>query len=247
MKYQLYCIFEKPTDRTIVIPLASGGHAFHVVEKEGLCAVFSAISNREAAYEISEIRSYSTVIEWFFHQVAVVPFRFGTILDEYADVERLLEKRAEHYKKMLSELGSCAEMGIRAIIDRQEIPLEGLCCAKFPALGSPYPGKHYLSSRRVHYRTETRLAQITEKVTERYRAAFAGMYKICKSEITKAAVGKERRQTIMVSIYFLVPRDILARFRQTFLDKVSDDADKVLLSGPWPPYNFVLPDDSPPK
>jgi len=244
MKYLLYCIFEKPPDGLITMPSPPEGHSIHLVEKEGLAAVFSEVSDREAAYDIAEIMRYHRVIEWFFAQVSVVPFRFGTLLDEYADVERLLERRAQHYKKILSELEGCVEVGIRAIIDEDQMPAEACCCG-IPSLNSSSPGKLFLSSRRFYYRTETLLAEFGERVAQRYRTAFDGMFKRARCEIANTSVPEGRRGPAMVSMYFLVPRSLLPRFRQTFHDMAATDSAKSMLSGPWPPYNFVLPDNSP--
>jgi len=247
MKYLLYCVFEPPADRTIVAPSRMEGQSVNMVEKEGLRAAFSEISDAGPAYDISEIKRYHGVIEWFFSQVTVIPFRFGTMLDEYPDVVRLLEKRAEDYKKMLSELEGCAEVGIRVIIDEGEIPREGSCCADLPSLGCPNPGKLYLSNRRAHYWTETVIARLSEKATEPYRRVFGGMFEKYRREEPKVSVEKNRRRTLVVSMYFLVPRNLLARFREAFVEMSSKDTAKSMLTGPWPPYNFVLPGDHPHK
>ena len=82
MKYLIYCIFENPRDRNISVLPPTDGHPVHVIEKQGLCAVYSEISSIVEAREISEMINYHRVIESFFNQVTVVPFRFGTVLDE---------------------------------------------------------------------------------------------------------------------------------------------------------------------
>lgn len=51
-----------------------------------------------------------------------------------------------------------------------------------------------------------------------------------------------RSRNGFLSIYFLVPRQSVARFRSRFRNLFSGRNVKHLLSGPWPPYNFVMPD-----
>ena len=49
----------------------------------------------------------------------------------------------------------------------------------------------------------------------------------------------------MLSLYFLVRRKSVESFRQAFRQVVFKDHAKLLLSGPWPPFNFVQPDRAP--
>jgi hypothetical protein len=44
------------------------------------------------------------------------------------------------------------------------------------------------------------------------------------------------------SIYFLIPRESIDAFRQVFRQLSKTDSARLLLSGPWPPYNFVQPE-----
>jgi hypothetical protein len=49
-------------------------------------------------------------------------------------------------------------------------------------------------------------------------------------------------QSPMLSLYFLVPRKSIGKFREVFRRLSCAEPARLLLSGPWPPYNFVLPD-----
>ena len=66
--------------------------------------------------------------------------------------------------------------------------------------------------------------------------AFAGLYGKHRTETTV------KNGTVILSLYFLVLRIHVACFQETF-GRVAENGDaKALLSGPWPPYNFVTPD-----
>jgi hypothetical protein len=48
----------------------------------------------------------------------------------------------------------------------------------------------------------------------------------------------------MLSLYFLVPKKSIDPFRRVFRHmRRRMETTKLLLSGPWPPYSFVLPDN----
>ena len=43
----------------------------------------------------------------------------------------------------------------------------------------------------------------------------------------------------LLSLYFLVDRAVVESFRQAFRRLSEAESARLLLSGPWPPYNFV--------
>ena len=69
--------------------------------------------------------------------------------------------------------------------------------------------------------------------------AFAGLYGKQRTE-TAARDG----QTVL-SLYFLIPRGLIGPFKDVFRRVVETAGARALLSGPWPPYNFVTPDFPP--
>ncbi len=249
MKYLLYCIFEKPHHLILSIPTPTEGPQLRVLEKQGLSSVFSEVPDAAAVSDVARLMDYHRVIESFFEQVTVVPFRFGTLLDSLADIERLQDTRAEHYRKILQKLDGCAEMGIRAIMDENKTSSgQRSGSSGFPPPGAPTSGKLYLTKRKALYTAETLLAEKNERTTEQFCHAFAGLFKDFRSEISRPVTPRGGSAGgVLLSVYFLVPKAFLDRFRKAFTGISSNGSSKLLLSGPWPPYNFVLPGDSPAK
>jgi len=246
MKYLLHCIFESSRDNLLSTPSPDGERRLQVVERHGLCAAVSEITIVDELYDIQEIMNYHRAIEWFFRRTTVVPFRFGTLLEELADVERLLENRRTHYSAILNKLDGCAEIGLREIVDKsaqtQALPSSPpvTVCAE----GSS-PGTLYLKRRKAHFGAESMLAETNQRASAKYRAAFDGMFKEFRSEVSRLENRPGENSGLLLSIHFLVPKDLLERFRLQFAALASDGSSKLLLSGPWPPYNFVLSADSP--
>jgi hypothetical protein len=215
-----------------------------LVEKHGLCSAIAQLTHRERAYETSDILRYHEIIAWFHKQVTVIPFRFGTVLDEYTDAERLMERRADHYKKLLQDLDGCSEMGVRAIVEEPRLQTqESDSVTAFQVSSGEHPGKMYLSQLRIRHQLELAATQADEAAIERYRTPFAGMFRKFRSEVSRSEGTTPGPDTVMRSLYFLVPKELLAPFRRTFADLAAREDAKLLLSGPWPPYNFVLSSD----
>jgi hypothetical protein len=123
-------------------------------------------------------------------------------------------------------------------------------------------GQAYLTSRKAHYEQEDKLAKEIDTIIEQYRNAFSGLYVKFKTEYPStgnlqsailprsiSAVAEplwgfnrgvnHQSQSPLVSLYFLVPRQSVERFRRVFRLICRGQSAKALLSGPWPPYNFV--------
>lgn len=212
------------------------------MKKHGLCAVYSEVSDGAGVYDVSKVMQYHGVIEFFFDQVTVVPFRFETVLEDPLDLELLLEMRGDYYRRILGRLSGCAEMGIRAVVHES-----AAATAADPESGggtdpeTPNPGKLYLRNRKAHYEDESVPAAKREEVSAKFQHAFEGMFKEFRSEVSRLEIQGGDPNTFLISMYFLVPKDLLASFREKFDAVASTDGSKLLISGPWPPYNFVLP------
>ena len=70
------------------------------------------------------------------------------------------------------------------------------------------------------------------QAAERCRAQFAGLFVKCTTEAPSPRLP-------LLSLYFLVPRPAVTSFRQAFRQLTETESARLLLSGPWPPYNFV--------
>jgi hypothetical protein len=127
---------------------------------------------------------------------------------------------------------------------------------------SKITGRAYLAARKEHYAQEECITEAKNEIAEQFRAALAGLFVKCKVETapilnrqsaTKTAdnspIPNQQSQiadlqSSMLSLYFLVPKKSIDPFRRVFRHmRRRMETTKLLLSGPWPPYSFVLPDN----
>ena len=80
------------------------------------------------------------------------------------------------------------------------------------------------------------------RVIEKIREPFAGLYVKCKVENHTPRIGNFALFTPLLSLYFLVPRESVEAFRKRFYSISVQKSPKLLLSGPWPPFNFIVSD-----
>ena len=247
MKHLVYCIYQKESCTPAEGPFQGiDGHPVHQILAGDLAAAVSNVSVPVSSADITTIAGYHAVIDHFHRCRTVIPLRFGTLLDSELEVKSLLQNQRSRYEKLLRELHGRVEMGIRVIIpDQKSWPETRLSSVQFSSPGPRTRGLSYLASRKAHYLADSMLAEENAQVRRAYSAPFAGMYSKIKCEITIFRPNNdEQLQSTLLSLYFLIPRDSLEDFRWTFAGLKSCEPAKMLLSGPWPPYNFVLPSDS---
>lgn len=204
------------------------GNEVSFVAAHGLCAAVSEMSSLEGAPPVSELLAYGKVVEDLHRLHAVVPMRFGCVLDGVPDVRRLLKERKRRYESLLGELKGRVEMGIRILLpEREGTPRRE---------ERPLNGRGYLARRKAHYRTTDETSRDHKMLLSRYIDAFAGLYGRCRTAV-EATGG-----TVVLSLYFLVPESKVDRFRESFRRMADGGSPRTLISGPWPPYNFVTPD-----
>ncbi|MGB6064515.1 MAG: GvpL/GvpF family gas vesicle protein [Desulfomonilaceae bacterium] len=245
MKYLVYCIFSKGrVSTTYPAPVGVGGSRPYVVEGNDLGAVVSTIPNGEMSKDASTILTYHKVIESFHNQFGVIPLRFGTVVREQAEIKHYLETQSERYKILLTKLAGCVEIGIRAIFDDTSLAPEPANEAFAPSPPKcPGAGAAYMAVRKAYHDAKTLSNEHNQEMIGRYRSPFENLFVGFKAESTKAAPSGNESETVFLSLYFLVPRLSVKEFREVFDRLKSRETSRLLLSGPWPPYNFVLPED----
>ncbi len=265
MKYLLYCILQTPsgfsgrTGEPLPLKpealLGVGCQPVYWVSQNGVGAAVSKVSSSDheetfsiTTPDIAVLLAYAKVIESLHNDPAiggVIPLRYGAFLEEESQILRILEKHSTRYECLLQEMRGCVEMGIRILISDCGLRIAGCSSAhsdsslKTPP--SSNPGLAYLSGRRALFAKEESFAEENISLIKRCREAFAGLFVKCQSEYPpfRLSVCSSRNQ--LISLYFLVPRRSVAAFGEVFRRICSRESARFLLSGPWPPFNFVGP------
>lgn len=242
MRYLLYGIF-RGQEQQKAIPTGVDGQPVFLVGKKGLRAAISRVPHAKFTADIPRLVAYQKVVESLHRDptvAGIIPMRYGCLFDERAQIIELLEERCCQYEGLLDELEGCVEMGIRILISEPVISAR-------PAPGgrtnpqATGPGQTFLATRKAHYARQEMFANEVDLVSQRCLAALGGLFVKSKAEDhPKAAT-----PSAFLSLYFLVPGNSVERFRQRFRDLCEKEPAKLLLSGPWPPYNFVLPEAGP--
>lgn len=237
MAYLLYGLVKAPA-----LPEINGnltgmkGKPVIFVEVHGLCAAVSELDVEDGAPPVAELLAYAHVVDALHRRQAVVPMRYGCFLNGIPAIRDVLKARHLQYETLLEELDGNVEMGIRILLAKMECENISPEETTLPNEKSAINGRAYLDRRKVHYQRQGETSQDRQALIDRYIQAFSGLYARHRTE-TDAKKG-----AVILSLYFLTPESAVNRFRETFGDMMAKGNDEAMLSGPWPPYNFVTTD-----
>jgi hypothetical protein len=236
--------------RGLTLPTLPGvdGQSLFGISVRGLAAAVSE-SGLEPKPDLSALLAYEKVVAALHRSPAiggVVPMRFGSTAMGRPQVRRLLHERREEYRTLLHEVAGCEEMGIRLLLSgatggKGRVGTgEGTETEEGSDRYSS--GKAYLEARRACYAKQEMDAGERERLVEQCRAAFAQVSRRLRSEHRTVRDPRTGQLYLMISLYFLVPRPSLPDFCRKASEIRQLLPCRLLLSGPWPPFNFVLPE-----
>jgi hypothetical protein len=237
MSYMVYCVFSDSQLPGRETGPGVGGHPVFLLSKNGLGAAYSDLPPADFTPDLPRIMSYQKIVESLNREHTVIPMRYGCKFEQESEIVQFLEKHHRQYNALLGDLAGHLEMGIRILRENEEgqrreddfpasVGLDGIS----PPSDS---GRAYLSKRKEYFDREKRLSRENMKLAEKVREEFAGLFTKWKAEASGSPLP-------LLSLYFLVPRGSVEPFRKAFRRLRSEEDLKMLLSGPWPPYNFVL-------
>ncbi len=224
MKYLLHCIFASNADPQPSVPAG-----VVIVEALGLRAALSCLDGPRPPLDIGCLLAYEKVVAALHEQQPVIPVRYGCTMESEAAVRRLLDEHREEYQRLLREFEGMAEMGLRILVGNRQNSRAGESLSNAPAT----PGAAYLDSLRKRHAAETRLTEEEQTLAAGIYKALGGLY---VRERGEASTIDGMR---LLSLFFLVPTKYIAWFLKRIERFHSWRAPRLLVSGPWPPYNFV--------
>ena len=235
MSYLLYCIFRGPLPADLETTHGVGGQRVFTVNYEGLGAVLSELAEPDSPRDTSELLVYETVVESFYRHLTVIPMRYGCRVESPWEAVGLLRKNHDAYGALLHELEGLGEMGVHVLLDTSG---DGRESNARPVRARSLPldwdtGAAYLAAKRQRYLGLDRAGLQQRQLVEELCDSLCGSFVRHKVELPSSSRGR------LLSLYFLVPRDSVESFRRAARHHHANESVKLLLSGPWPPYNFV--------
>ncbi|WP_435011893.1 GvpL/GvpF family gas vesicle protein (plasmid) [Tundrisphaera lichenicola] len=201
-------------------------------EAEGLAILHGPSIDGPLTVDLSRVEAYAAAVDRIHHRETILPLRYGCVVASEEGLAGLIRQHRDSWISSLDEVEGCDEMGLRLLLDT---PM-----ARPPEIPKPRsdvdrdrPGLAYLASVRARIEEERTRSDGATQVSDSIRDALAGLSR--RSVIELPGPGRER----LLSLSFLVPRSGLGAFADTVRNLSGRVPGKLLLTGPWPAYNFV--------
>jgi len=192
------------------------------------------------------IRLHEKVIEEIMKDQAVLPFKFGTVFENKANVEKLLKANNAEFKAVLASLDGKEEWGLKIYCNSgyfkdalcsgneqiTEIDKEILAASK---------GKAFFLKKK---RDEIIKDIINEKISEYTKDCFEGLKITAVDTRINNTLPKEvteKQEDMVLNAAFLINNKRIKEFENILTRLKTKYTDKGLIfdcTGPWPPYNF---------
>ncbi len=231
MKYLSYGILRnaRPLRQ---LPAGAEGQPISLVRDRGLVLAFATVPDAYQTPTMDMLLAFARVVQTLHRQATILPMRYGCLFEHRDQLGGLLRARQGEFETALAEVQGCDEMGIRVLLGQlgQERPP---ALSFSPASASCESGAAYLVKRQGMYAAKDQQDQRAGAWVDRIKKALAGLFVKCRAECAWPGNG-------LMSVHFLVPRTYREPFRRACQRFETQSQTKVLLSGPWPPYNFAV-------
>jgi len=167
---------------------------------------------------------------------AILPVRFGTLVDSEQSLITLLDGRSEDLQKALALVDQHCQMTLRlfAVAGAAEPPghtdtrtdAEAVEPADV-AIAVTRPGTSYLA-RRARAQAVAQSAPELEPLRE----AFASI-------VAAERIARHDQGPLILTAYHLIPRSAVTTYRRLLRRHAAGLRNRAVVSGPWPPYAFV--------
>ena len=232
---------------------ALGEPDLELVTMDGLQAHCSFVDEERAAdvdpeWLAAAAQRHHRIVQALFESGAVLPVRFGTLMDRGA-IAMLLTRHRLSFETELGRLNGRSEWGVKLMIDpaalgaaaeRTSDAVRALDCE----LAESAPGRAFLLRRKREAAVADAVENHVGTVVDQVRSAL-GEAAVESAELPLPAAWPSGVE-MLANLAFLV-RDSEADGFAGVADRVAQEAGIELeLSGPWPPYSFVRLDLSEP-
>lgn len=227
----------------------------HLVESHGLTAIVSAVSLTEFGEEtlrekLNDVgwleetaRAHENVLEATLEETAVVPLRLCTVFTDDGQVREMLARERGVLLDALDRLAGKAEWGVKAFAAvaalEREVDARGGGAEEDRAVSA---GTAYMNRKRREAHSREQVEEVADEwarlIHDRLSEVAA---EALLNPLQRPEVSGHDGEMLLNGVYLLAAEKV-SDFRDLLVE-LRDDLDRkgveIVLTGPWPAYNFV--------
>jgi hypothetical protein len=195
----------------------------------------------------SNAREHVKVINMFMAHNTVIPFKFGTIFNAAASLEKFITDYSDSLFENFHHIEGREEWSVKIYCNRKPLTeqiddLSEETAALEKQIMASSPGKAFLLKRKKNELIENEMDRICKSYGQKYYNEFK---KLSVSTILNNLLPKEftgREDSMILNAAFLVSKKKVTEFRNTVDLIRKEDGDSgffIEITGPWPPFSFI--------
>ena len=251
----VYCISEAPPK--IVPQLESSGlecltiGGFFINIKNVSESNFSEANLKKNLSDIQwleiQVRDHISVINSIMEYSAVIPFKFGTIYNTKASLEKFIADYSDSLIENFQQISGMEEWAVKIYCDRKllskkidELSVEAASLQK--QISESSPGKAFLLNKKKIDLIENEMDRLCNQFGQEY---YEEIKKLSESNSLNNLLPKEftgREDSMIINASFLVKASNVIDFKNhinSMSDRVGESGFFIEVSGPWPPFSFI--------
>jgi hypothetical protein len=228
-----------------VIPADAALDRVEVVSERGLSAIVGRVDLAEfgeeplrrnlenRAWLEQAVASHDDVLSNVVGAASLVPFRFGTVFRDADGVRAMLREREAELRGALDRLRGHVELGVKVFLVEAEQGEEA----------KPTTGRDYLLQKQ---RARDAASTVQAEALEHVRALHEHLASLADGVRVNSPQPSElsgRHEPMLLNAAYLVHVDEQPEFVAAAEDH-GDGRIEIVVTGPWPPYNFVEPEEA---
>lgn len=247
MKKLIYALLldgdDNPDKLHALLTDTKGIFGMHLVSLpvEKITAIVSEIESQSLVADKTTAMEYASVIETLFQHCTLLPMRFGSLMESNDEIRRMVERNHQEILQNLHTVENKYEFGLKIFCDpesvmtelrkRLEASLHLKQISGAQIINSP--SRDWIDKKLKEHRLEESLLTYIDSILEDVTIHLDNL---------KA----ERKIKKMVTPSMIIDGVILLdkRLKDVLVKMITDLQGKYptlnfVLTGPWPPYNFV--------
>ena len=243
MIYSILSVKSEPEKLDVLLSRLKGisDADLFTVRYNELTAVVSEIKRSDLIADKSNALAFAQLLEILSQQFTLLPVRFGSILESENAVTQMLGRNYQNIQQNLQKVENKNEFGLKIFCDsdalKSELMTKSESIAKNTEVKDTIVAKsvylEYVNKKLKEHRQEELLSNYVDTIISDITQYLERLYAINKFK-------KMATQNNLIDAIFLIEKgnenELISSVKD--LQKRYPDL-KFVLTGPWPPFNFV--------
>ena len=211
------------------------------VEYHNISAIISDVTEKQFVANKQHAVEFALVIDKLAQKYTLLPMRFGSMMDSTGSVMDMLERNEVEIEAGLKKVKNKWEYGLKVLCDREKLKEELIAKQDNDSLNLVKPEidpnksvyKTYVLKKLSEHRAEEQILSFVDSILVEIKTYLRKLKAVDKCK-------KMTNETTIIDAVFLLDK----KKKKEVINLVKDLQQKYpqlnfLLTGPWPPYNFV--------